>query len=224
MPTVHIDDIEIRIQDACIQAGRRRDDVTLVAVTKTQPPEIINEAIIQGLIDVGENRVQEYIAKRDALLPHRFHMIGHLQKNKVRHIVGSVDLIHSVDSVGLAMEISKRSLQRQVVTDILLEVNTSSETSKQGFSPEELENATAAILELPALQLRGLMTVAAFDVPEAVRPSFRMLKQLRDSLRHTMQDENIYELSMGMTNDFHIAIEEGATIIRIGSAIFGPRA
>jgi PLP dependent protein len=215
--------IERSIQQACARAGRLRSDVTLIAVTKTQPASIINDAIQLGLTELGENRVQEYLSKRGQLLPHRFHMIGHLQRNKVRQIIGMPVLIHSVDSVELAAEIDKRSQASGIVTDVLLEVNTSGEESKEGVSPADLRRLADALRPMRALRLRGLMTVAAFEDAECVRPAFRLLRELRDELRIAFNDEAISELSMGMTNDFQVAIEEGATIIRIGSAIFGPR-
>ncbi len=218
-----IAEIERKIQQACGRVGRARSEVTLVTVTKTQAASVVNEAIALGLTDIGENRVQEYLGKRDQLAPHRFHMIGHLQRNKVRQIVGAAVLIHSVDSLDLAQEISRRSEQHGVVTDLLVEVNTSGEASKEGVEPDAVREIAAGIRALPSVRLRGLMTVAAFDEAENVRPGFRLLRELCDSLRREFQDESIRELSMGMTNDFDVAIEEGATIIRIGSAIFGPR-
>ncbi len=196
----------------------------MVAVTKTQPVAVVNEAIRLGLVDIGENRVQEYLGKREALLPHRFHMIGHLQRNKVRQVIGPLTLLHSVDSVDLAHEISKRATQAGVETDVLVEVNTSGESTKEGVDPAGLARLAAEVISLPGIRLRGLMTVAAHDDAELVRPGFRLLRELLESLCGEFHDDAIRELSMGMTNDFEVAIEEGATIIRIGSAIFGPRA
>jgi len=224
MLTERIADIEQRIQEACARAGRQRSEVTLVAVTKTQPCDAVNEVIRLGLADIGENRVQEYLGKQEALLPHRFHMIGHLQRNKVRQIIGRISLLHSVDSIDLASEVSKRSLQHGVRTDVLVEVNTSGEASKEGVAPSDLPRLAAEIMPLPGIRFRGLMTVAAFDEAERVRPGFRLLRLLLASLRQEFNDDAIRELSMGMTNDFEVAIEEGATLVRIGSAIFGPRA
>jgi PLP dependent protein len=218
-----IADIERSIQQACARAGRPRRDVTLVAVTKTQSSTIINEAIRLGLVELGENRVQEYLSKREELLRHRFHMIGHLQRNKVRHIIGLPVLIHSVDSAELAAEIDKRSQASGLVTEVLLEVNTSGEQSKEGVSPDAVLQLADAVKQMQAVRLRGLMTVAALDDAELQRPAFRLLRELRDELRRNCDDEAISELSMGMTNDFEVAIEEGATLVRIGSAIFGPR-
>jgi pyridoxal phosphate enzyme (YggS family) len=216
--------IEKRMADACVRAGRDPQEVKLVAVTKTQSPDIINEALHAGLTDIGENRVQEFLRKKDSLHPHRMHMIGHLQRNKVKYLVGDVVMIHSVDSVALAAEIGRRSQAAALTTDILLEVNTSGEESKFGFAPAALPDAAREILSMPHIRLRGLMTVAAFvEDPETVRPAFRQLRQLRDDLAAAHPDAVLTELSMGMTNDFEVAIEEGATLLRIGSAIFGPR-
>ena len=216
--------IEQRIADACRRSGRRREDVLLVAVTKTQTAAVINEALEHGITDIGENRVQEYLDKREDLRAHRFHMIGHLQRNKVKYLIGDVQMIHSVDSPRLAMEINKRSQAADVRTEVLIEVNTSGEESKFGVAPNAVPDLAAEVLKLPLLRLRGLMTIAAYvEDPEQVRPSFAMLRTMRHELQTAHPDADITELSMGMTNDYEIAIEEGATIIRVGSAIFGPR-
>jgi len=220
-----IQDIERRIASACGRAGRSVDDIRIVVVTKTQPPEVVNEAIGLGYMDIGENRVQEYLEKHDALLPHRFHMIGHVQRNKVRRIVGVTELVHSVDSIKVAEEFDRRSAQCDCITNVLLEVNSSGEQSKHGFHPSDVQDAVEKILPMEHIRLQGLMTVAALeDDPERVRPCFVMMRKLRNDLRTRFPDSGITELSMGMTNDFEVAIEEGATILRIGSAIFGPRA
>ncbi|MBE0644648.1 MAG: YggS family pyridoxal phosphate-dependent enzyme [Bacteroidetes bacterium] len=217
--------IEQRILGACERSGRRREDVTLVAVTKTQPAERINHVLAEGLLDIGENRVQEYLAKCEQLQPHRFHMIGHLQRNKVKFIIESTVLIHSVDSPALADEIGRQCVRLGRTCDVLIEVNSSGEDSKFGVAPDDVPALAEHIISIPAVRLRGLMTVAAFmDDPERIRPAFGMMRGLRDTLVAAHPDQHIRELSMGMTNDFEIAIEEGATLIRIGSAIFGPRA
>ncbi|MCB2204411.1 YggS family pyridoxal phosphate-dependent enzyme [bacterium] len=216
--------IEKRMADACERAGRSLQEVTLVAVTKTQPPETVNELLQTGILEIGENRVQEYLRKKDALAPHHLHMIGHLQRNKVKYLVGEVAMIHSVDSVDLAKEIDRRSASAGCMTDILLEVNTSGEESKFGFTAETAFAAVNEILPLTSVRLRGLMTVAEFvDDPELVRPAFQRLRALRERIVQEYGNGDMVELSMGMTNDFEVAIEEGATIVRIGSAIFGPR-
>lgn len=223
MLSERIRDIELRIAGACTRGGRSRDEVTLVAVTKTLPASIINDAIHAGLQDIGENRVQEYLSKRIDLAPHRFHMIGHLQRNKARQIIDVVSLLHSVDSLALAEELDRLAAARARTVEVLLEVNTSGEPSKFGVSPEDVPSLCRAIALLPRVRVRGLMTVAEFVAdPETLRPAFRRMRELRDELARTYGDE-IRELSMGMSNDFEVAIEEGATLIRLGSAIFGPR-
>jgi hypothetical protein len=217
--------IEHCILGACERSGRRREDVTLIVVTKTQSAERINAVLDAGYHEIGENRVQEYLAKREFLHPHRFHLIGHLQRNKVKSIISQVALIHSVDSTALADEIDRCSNQSGIICDVLLEVNSSSESSKFGVSPEAVPALAAHIVHLKHVRLRGLMTVAEWVVdPETLRPAFRMMRDLRDNLAILYPEQTISELSMGMTNDFEIAIEEGATLIRVGSAIFGPRA
>jgi PLP dependent protein len=224
MVNEQLQEIQLRIADACSRAGRHPDSVRIVAVTKTLGPDPINEAIEAGLHELGENRVQEYIAKRALLQPHRFHMVGHLQKNKVRHIIEFVDLIHSVDSIGLAEEIEKRASTAGRNVDILLEVNTSGEESKHGLDPHQVVDTAVAIAELAHVRIRGLMTVAEFvDNPEDVRPSFARLRELREMVAAAVPDQAVPELSMGMTNDYEVAIEEGATIVRLGTALFGAR-
>jgi PLP dependent protein len=219
-----LQNVELRIQEACKRSGRSPDEVTVVAVTKTLSVETINEAISAGLLNIGENRIQEYLGKRSQMLPHSFHMIGHLQRNKVRQIIDDVKLIHSVDTESLADEIEKRCQSSERSCDVLIEVNSSGEVSKEGVAPADVEALAGHIMKLPHLRLKGLMTVAEYlEDAEAVRPSFRMLRNLRSELQQLFPDASLSELSMGMTNDFEIAIEEGATMIRIGSALFGSR-
>jgi len=221
-----------RVAAACERAGRSPDEVTVVGVSKTFPAALVVEACRAGLTDIGESRVQEgaaKIPKVEALGSRpRWHLVGHLQTNKVKTALGLFDIIHSVDSVRLAEFIS-----RQVETlpvrpaypagrqsgplPILLEVNVAGEASKFGLRPEETGRALEQIARLPGLTVQGLMTVAPLvDDPEEVRPIFRELRRLRDAL-------GLRDLSMGMTDDFEVAVEEGATIVRIGRAIFGPR-
>jgi len=207
-----------RIEAACRRAGRSPEEVTLVGVSKGFPAEAVAEACAAGLGDVGENRVQEAEAKIAALADQgvrpRWHLVGHLQTNKVKTALGLFAIIHSVDSVRLAEAVSRRA--REPVP-ILLEVNVGQEASKFGFAPQEVADGLPAIAALSNLDVRGLMTVAPLvDDPEAARPVFRCLRELRDRL-------GLRELSMGMTDDFEVAIEEGATLVRIGRAIFGPR-
>ena len=206
-----------RVEHAAERAGRSPADVTIVAVSKGFPPSAIDEAVVAGIGDVGENRVQEAAAKIVALrpLPITWHLVGHLQTNKAKTALELFDIIHSVDSLHLAEVLSHPD--RSGPLPILLEVNAAGEATKFGFPPGEVAAAAQAIARLPHLDLRGLMTVAPFvSDPETVRPVFRELRRLRDAL-------GLRELSMGMTDDFEVAIEEGATLVRIGRAIFGER-
>ena len=205
-----------RVERAAERAGRSPADVTIVAVSKGFPPSAIEEAVVAGIAHLGENRVQEAAAKILALrgLPVSWHLVGHLQTNKAKTALELFDIIHSVDSLHLAEVLSHRT-ERPL--PILLEVNAAGEASKFGFPPSEVDAAAQAIARLPHLDLRGLMTVAPLvSDPETVRPVFRELRRLRDAL-------GLRELSMGMTGDFEVAIEEGATLVRIGRAIFGER-
>jgi hypothetical protein len=207
-----------RIEAACRRVGRSPDEVTLVAVSKGVPTEAVAAAYAAGQRDFGENRVQEAAAKILALAAQgvrpRWHLVGHLQTNKVKTALGLFAIIHSVDSVRLAEAISRRA---SGPVPILIEVNVAHEASKFGFSPDDVEAALKSITVLPHLDVQGLMTVAPqVDDPEAVRPIFRQLRTLRDRL-------GLRELSMGMTDDFEVAVEEGATMVRVGRAIFGPR-
>ena len=212
--------VRLRIAAACLRSGRSPEEVTLVAVCKGFPPEAAREAVAAGLRHLAENRVQEAQVKRAALsdLPADvvWHMVGHLQTNKVKTALGLFDIIHSVDSLHLAEEISRRA-PRQVGVPVFLEVNVAGEAAKYGFSVQELPAACEAIARLPNLDVRGLMTVAPLVAePEEVRPVFRRLLAIAQSL-------GLRELSMGMTDDFEVAVEEGATHLRIGRAIFGER-
>jgi len=211
-------ELDDRIGRAAEKAGRSPDEVTTIAVTKTVGPELVREAFEAGIRHFGENRVQEAGSKIRQLTALEstptWHMIGHLQTNKVPTAIGLFDLIHGVDSVRLADAISLNAQHRMPV---LLQVNVSGEPSKSGFPPAEVAAALERIATLPHLEVRGLMTIAPLtNDPEDVRPVFRQLRMLRDSL-------GLKHLSMGMTDDFEVAIEEGATMIRIGRAIFGER-
>jgi hypothetical protein len=207
-----------RVAAACQRAGRSPEEVVIVAVSKTFPAKLVAEACLAGLTDIGENRVQEAaekIPQVEALGSHpRWHLVGHLQTNKVKTALGLFDIIHSVDSLRLAEAISR---QAETPASVLLEVNVGGEASKFGFTPAEAGRAVEQMERLPGLSVQGLMTVAPLsDDPEEVRPVFRELRRLRDAL-------GLRHLSMGMTDDFEVAIEEGATMVRIGRAIFGPR-
>ena len=214
------------IGDACERAGRSAGDVALIAVSKTKPLELVREAYEAGARDFGENKVQDLLDRIEALPSDiRWHMIGHLQRNKVKYIVGKVAMIHSVDSLRLAEEISRESLKRQVETDILIEVNVAGEESKFGVSLSETVSLVEEIAKLPAVHIRGLMTIAPFvEDAEENRQIFRKLKQLSvDIERKNIDNVNMSALSMGMTGDYPVAIEEGATYVRVGTGIFGER-
>ena len=215
-----VEAVRLRIAAACQRSGRSPEEVTVVAVTKGFPPEAVREGFAAGLNQFGENRVQEAQVKLPLLagLAPRptWHMVGHLQTNKVKTVLSLFDIIQSVDSFHLAQEISRRAPQ-SVRVPVLLEVNVAGEAAKYGFSPDELPAAAGQVRDLPGLEVRGLMTVAPMAAdPEEARPVFRRLRSLAESL-------DLRELSMGMTDDFEVALEEGATIVRIGRAIFGER-
>lgn len=217
--------IRDRIAAACIRAGREPSSVTLVAVTKGQPPAVVNEAARLGLTLFGENKVQEAKAKIPLCSGKlRWQMIGHLQSNKCRDAVELFGMIQSVDSVALAQEISKRADQSGRTMPVLLEVNAVGEASKFGYRPEQLLADLAQINALPRLEIHGLMTVPPWSaVAENVRPVFRQIRELKERCEKIL-GAPLPHLSMGMSGDFEVAIEEGATMVRIGTALFGPRA
>ena len=219
--------IEETIHTACAQASRKRDDVTLLAVTKTVPPERINAAIQLGIRTIGENRVQEFMDKQDSLLMDQadVHLIGHLQTNKVRRIVGNVQMIESVDSLRLATAISRCSQERGLVTPVLVEVNIGGEAAKSGVSPDMLEELLGNMHELRGLHVCGLMTVPPiFEKEREKRQVFSKMYQLFIDIRDKKLDNiDMQVLSMGMSGDYREAILEGATLVRIGSALFGKR-
>jgi hypothetical protein len=222
----NIQKVQKHIKQACDVAGRDENEVTLIAVSKTKPVEMLQEVYDTGVRDFGENYVQELIDKIEVMPKDiRWHMIGHLQRNKVKYIVGKVAMIHSVDSQRLAEEISKESVKKDVCTDILIEVNVASEESKFGFTLENTLEAVEEMASLPNIRIRGLMTSAPFvEDAEENRKYFRQLKQLYVDINEKNID-NIHMdfLSMGMTNDYVVAVEEGATMVRVGTAIFGAR-
>lgn len=218
--------LEQRIDSACARAGRSRSDVTLVAVTKTRTPAEVDEAIKAGIAQVGENRVQETVAKKPQVtLPATWHLVGSLQTNKAKKALELFAYIQSVDSLHLALELQRRCEQMSKRMDTLIEVNTSGETSKHGITPDAVPDLVAELIKLDHLQLAGLMTIGpglAIDDPEASRPCFRTLRTLAEDCRQRFGIP-LPHLSMGMSSDFEVGIEEGATLIRIGTAIFGPR-
>ena len=211
---------------AAEKSGRKADDVLLVAVTKLHSPQEMNEAIDAGITDIGENKVQEILDKYDRVKPVRWHLIGHLQTNKVKYIIDKVAMIHSVDSLKLAKEINKRAQQHDLVMDILVQVNSAEEESKFGITTAETDQLIADIAEqCPNIRIRGLMCIAPFeDNPEDVRPYFAEVKKIYDKYANEKTAQMDFQyLSMGMTHDFEVAIEEGSNLIRVGTAIFGYR-
>ena len=218
-----------RISDAAQRAGRDPAAITLVAVSKTKPFAAIQAAYAAGQRDFGENRLEELWEKINqaqllGLTDIRWHMIGTLQSRKTAHAVGPLALIHAVDRLKIAQHLSRDAMAAHCVLSILLEVNVSGESSKHGFAPAELQQTAPELLGLPGVRVQGLMTMAPLVANAAeVRPVFRALRELRDGLAATYRGAHWGQLSMGMTNDFEIAIEEGATLVRIGSAIFGER-
>lgn len=223
----NIETIRQQINAACAKAGRDPEEVTLLAVSKTFPAESVSEAVDAGLQDVGENYVQELLQKREVLSTRdiRWHFIGHLQSNKVKYIARWIHLIHAVDNVGLVGEIDKRASQAHRAMDVLIEVNTTDEQSKFGVKPEATVEFVKGLSGFQNIRVAGLMTIGPFlPDPEGSRPMFRTLRILRDEIARLNQPNvQMKHLSMGMTGDFEVAIEEGATIVRIGTAIFGKR-
>jgi len=218
--------VEKKIEDACKRAGRDVKEVTLIAVSKTKPIELIKAAMSSGHTEFGENKVQELVDKYDALPQTiKWHMIGHLQRNKVKYIVDKVALIHSVDSLRLAETISKEASKRDVCVSILVEVNVAREESKFGTTYDDALSLISSIAHLPNINIKGLMTIAPFVTdPEENRLVFRKLKQLSvDIMAKNINNVNVDILSMGMTGDYEVAIEEGATMVRVGTGIFGER-
>ena len=223
----NIEAIQEQINSACIEAGRDPASVRLIAVSKTKPAELVREAFDAGQVEFGESYVQEFLEKYDDPLlegiPIDWHFIGHLQSNKIRSIIGKVSLIHGIDKLSTAEELSKRAVQNNLQVDYLLEVNTSGEASKYGMSPDDVLSEAESLFHLPNITLRGLMTIASPNKIMA-REEFRQLRLLLESLQNIAPDPSqLTELSMGMSGDFEEAIHEGATMIRVGSAIFGWR-
>jgi hypothetical protein len=210
------------VADAADCVGRSADEVTVVAVTKTVGLEDIRHAIAAGARDFGENRVQEFLGKYGLFPDVNWHFIGTLQTNKVKDVVGKACLIHSVDSLHLLSAIDRKARELEIVQPVLLQVNVSGEMSKHGMDADEAQHTIEAARELPGVEIRGLMTMAPFGRPEDARWVFRELKRLATCLSALrLNGVELDELSMGMTNDFKVAVEEGATIVRVGRAIFG---
>ncbi|MCG8402491.1 MAG: YggS family pyridoxal phosphate-dependent enzyme [Firmicutes bacterium] len=214
-----------RILTAARRAGRDPEKIKIIAVSKQVPVESIKEVLGAGITDLGENRVQEMTSKMDQLPSGlRWHMIGHLQTNKVKYVVGEVALIHSLDRWDLARAIEQRADALNVVVPVLVQVNVSGEKSKFGLRPGELADFLAALQDFRRIKVKGLMTMAPYaDDPEEARPFFRELRQLAGRLAVSLPGVSLEHLSMGMTNDFEVAVEEGADLLRLGTAVFGAR-
>ena len=221
-----LQEVEKRIQAACDRAGRKREEVTLIAVSKTKPVETLQEAYDLGVRIFGENKVQELTAKNEAHPKDiHWHMIGHLQTNKVKYIIDKAELIHSVDSLKLAETIEKEAAKHDLIADILVEVNVAEEESKFGMKMEEVIPFVEKVSAFPHVRVRGLMTIAPFvEDPEENRSIFADLHKLYIDIKKKNHDnDTVSVLSMGMTNDYEVAIEEGATMVRVGTGIFGAR-
>ncbi|MDO4469185.1 MAG: YggS family pyridoxal phosphate-dependent enzyme [Bacillota bacterium] len=219
-------EVEKHVEEACKRAGRKREEVTLIAVSKTKPVSMIEELLPLEVTEFGENKVQELTAKAEVLPANlHWHMIGHLQRNKVKYIVDKACLIHSVDSLRLAEEISKEAQKKQVTANILIEVNVAEEESKFGVSTEEALSLVEQVSLLPNIAVKGLMTIAPYvENPEENRWIFQKLKNLSIDIKGKNFDNVTMDvLSMGMTGDYEVAIEEGATHVRVGTGIFGER-
>ena len=218
--------VEENIKKACEKVGRDVNEVTLIAVSKTKPYTAIEEALPTGVKDYGENKVQELCDKYE-ILPKdiKWHMIGHLQRNKVKYLVGKASLIHSVDSIRLAEQIEKEYAKADEIANILIEVNMAQEESKFGITSEETEQLVREIAKFPHIRIKGLMTIAPYtDNPESNRVYFRNMKKLSVDIENKNIDNvSMSVLSMGMKGDYQVAVEEGATLVRVGTGIFGER-
>lgn len=223
----NIDNILERTKKAALSVGRNPEDITVIAVSKTVDAEQAREAVENGLINLGENRVQELVNKYEQLsdIDVKWHLIGHLQKNKVKYIIDKAELIHSVEDLDLAKEINKRALQHNIIASVLIELNIGEEESKFGIDENSVYDFVKSMEQFDNIRVLGLMTVAPFaENPEDIRWVFKKMKEIFDKISvMNLKNSEMKYLSMGMTNDFEIAIEEGTNIIRIGTAIFGAR-
>lgn len=222
----NLDTVQNHIASAASKAGRKAEEVTLIAVSKTKPVSMIEEAYACGCRDFGENKVQELCEKYEVLPKDiRWHLIGHLQRNKVKYVVDKAYLIHSVDSLRLAEEIRKEAEKKQVHVNILIEVNMAGEESKFGVSPDEVENLVREVAKFPNIHIQGLMTIApVVEKPEDNAVHFANLRQLSvDITKKNIDNVNMNVLSMGMTGDYEQAVKDGATCVRVGTGIFGER-
>ena len=221
----NVEEIRRKIEAVAAKAGRNPQEILLVGVSKTKPVELIKEAVDCGITILGENRVQEIMEKYEHISGAQWHLIGHLQKNKVKYIVDKVALIHSVDSYELAIEIDKQAKKISKVQDILIQVNISGEESKSGIAPEETENLCRRVAELGNVKIKGFMTMAPrLAEDEELHNIFGGLRVLMESIKgKNIENTDLKELSMGMSGDYEVAIMEGATIVRVGTGIFGTR-
>lgn len=226
MIKTNLADVEAKIIEACKRAGRAREDVSLIAVSKTKPVDMLQEVYDTGIRNLGENKVQEMCDKYEVLPKDiKWHMIGHLQTNKVKYLMGKTCLIHSVDSLKLAMEIEKQAAKHGIIVDILIEVNIANEETKFGLAKEEVIALVKEVAALEHVKIQGLMTIAPYvENPEDNRLYFRQIKQLSvDINNQNIDNVSMNILSMGMSGDYMVAIEEGATMVRVGTSIFGER-
>ena len=228
MLSQNLKDVQQNIAKACAISSRSVSDVRLIAVSKTKPVEMLREAYDLGVRDFGENKVQELVEKYDQLPRDiRWHMIGHLQRNKVKYIVGKVEMIHSVDSSELANEISRQSVKHSVISKILIEINIGDEESKFGVKYDETAPLAIYAASLPNIEVCGIMCVAPYVAdPEDNRPHFQSMNKILIDIRAKMRDNDqssMRELSMGMSGDYQVAVQEGATMVRVGTGIFGER-
>ena len=226
MVAENLEQVRRRVAAAAERAGRNADEITLISVSKTKPVELLMEAYEAGSRDFGENKVQEMTQKIEEMPKDiRWHMIGHLQRNKVKYLIGKTELIHSVDSLRLAEEISRLSVRENVTSDILIEVNVAEEESKFGITTDDTVELVKEVAKLPGIHICGLMTIAPYvENAEENRNIFRQLRELSvDIASKNIDNVTMHFLSMGMTGDFEVAIEEGATHVRVGTGIFGAR-
>lgn len=222
----NLDEVKEKIGIAAAKSGRKPEEITLIAVTKTLSVDVINAAMALEITDIGENKVQEVMDKYEHIINDpKWHLIGHLQTNKVKYIVDKVSLIHSVDSLRLAEEISKRCEKAERTMEILIQINVAEEETKFGIQRDEVFELVESVSKLPNLKIKGLMTIAPnTDDEEELRKYFREMKDIFETLKKTMYNRtDMTYLSMGMTNDYELAIEEGANMVRIGTGIFGAR-
>jgi pyridoxal phosphate enzyme (YggS family) len=223
---LNIDEINEKIEKACMRSGRQRNEVTLIGVTKTIDESIVNASLQYGITDIGENKVQEVTRKYDQIEKGiRWHLIGHLQTNKVKYIIDKVDLIHSVDSLKLAKEIDKRAAQHNRIMEVLIQINVVDEESKFGIPKNQAKSLISEISLLENVKVVGLMNIAPFyGDAELARRDFKVMKQLFDSIKaESIDNVDMRYLSMGMTGDYEVAVEEGANLLRVGTGIYGAR-